>query len=76
MLKQWIGVSKGITTHRQGLPAEYRNWSDMLGIRLFEKYTAHYLPTYKMARAGRFTNVLLAMMVMALFEKDLRMKAD
>ena len=48
----------------------------MLGIRLFEKYTAHYQPTYKMARAGRFTNVLLAMMVMALFEKDLRMKAD
>ena len=48
----------------------------MLGMRLFRKYTVHYLPTYKLARAGRFTNVLLAMIVMALYEKDLRMKAN
>ena len=38
--------------------------------------TVHCLPTYKMTRAGRFTNVLLAMMLMALKCKFLRMKAD
>ena len=36
----------------------------------------HCLPTYKVVRAGRFTNTLLAMLVMALLFKYLRMTAD
>ena len=38
--------------------------------------TVHRLPTYNCLRAGRFTNVLLAMMVMILLYKCLQMKAD
>ena len=37
--------------------------------------TAHRLPTYKPIRAGRFTNALLAMLLMKLLYKPLRMKA-
>ena len=46
------------------------------GDKVVEGITVHRLLTYKMARAGRFTNVLLAIMVMELFCKFLRMKAD
>ena len=38
--------------------------------------TVHRLPTYKLARADKLANALLAMMVMALLFKFLRMKAD
>ena len=38
--------------------------------------TLHRLPTYKSVRARRFTNVLLAMLVMLLPPKDLWMTAD
>ena len=48
----------------------------MLVIRLLGGTTVHRLPTYNWLRAGRFTNVLLAMMVMALYCNDLRMKAN
>ena len=68
--KEWSGKK-----HTEGLPAEHKGWSDMLVIRWLGGTTVHRLPTYKVVRAGRFTNVLLAMLLMALLPKYLRMKA-
>ena len=36
----------------------------------------HRLPTYKVVRPARFTNVLLAIMVKTLLAKDLHIKPD
>ena len=36
--------------------------------------TAHCLPTYKAVRAGRFANALMAMTVILLWSKYLRMR--
>ena len=47
----------------------------MLVIRLLGT-TVHCLPTYKVVRADKFANALLAMMVMTLLFNCLRMKAD
>ena len=44
------------------------------GNKVVGKITVHRLSTYKLVRARRFTNALLAMMVMALLFKYLRMK--
>ena len=41
-----------------------------------EGATLHRLPTYKVRRAGRFPNALLAMLVMKLLYKYLWMTAD
>ena len=74
MLKQWIRVNLVRTTHRDSSRAQrvvrHAGNKDVGGI------TVHRLPTYNCLRAGRFTNVLLAMMVMILLYKCLQMKAD
>ena len=46
------------------------------GKKVTEGTTLHCIPTYKVVSSVRFTNVLLAMLVMALLYKYLRMKAD
>ena len=47
----------------------------MLGDKVVGGTTMHRVPTYNRWKAGRFTNVLLAMLVMAFWYKVLRMKA-
>ena len=46
------------------------------GDKVVEGAAVHRLPTYKVVRADRFANALLAMMVMLLLSKYLRMKAS
>ena len=45
------------------------------GHKAIQGTTLHRLPTYKVTRAGRFTNAPLAMLVMALLDKYLHMRA-
>ena len=48
----------------------------LTGKKVTKGTTMNRLPTYRNVRAGRFTNALLAMLVITLFCKYLRMKTD
>ena len=61
--------------NHRGLPAEHRGVRQP-GNKVTEGTALYRLPTYKFLRAGRFTNALLAMLVMELLLKFLRMKTN
>ena len=71
--KEWSGKK-----HTEGLPAEHRPAEGVVryaGDKVVWGTTLHRVPTYKSVRRVRFTNALLAMLLMVLLLKYLRMKA-
>ena len=63
-------------THREGLPAELRGVVRHARDKVVGGTTAYHVTTYKLVRADRFANALLATMVMKLSYKYLQIKAN